>query len=353
MNINLRLRNIFYGGVILLLLWFIYIESRILTPFILAMIFAYIFNPLINFFQRKLHIPRSLSIIVVYILLIVSVTFAALIFTRSLLAESISIKQNFELFFRTLRHDVRSFPDWAQPYAYDYLDYFSKNPYTINSSPFPVFTKAFSGILGVFIFLFASFFFLKDSNTMISKLLEQIPHYHKDDIDNLLSRINGVLSSYLRGQMILIVSMIVMLMLCFTILGVKYGFTISILSALFEIVPVLGPIVSAILGTTLIIISGGIHNFDFSMMQSIIIILLIYYSTRLIQDYLIQPYVIGRATKLHPLVILFSVLAGEHLYGVLGVLLAVPVAATLKILFEFVNLKIQKVDFKKLRTKEL
>ncbi|MFI5265589.1 MAG: AI-2E family transporter, partial [Candidatus Levyibacteriota bacterium] len=59
-----------------------------------------------------------------------------------------------------------------------------------------------------------------------------------------------------------------------------------------------------------------------------------------IQDYAISPFVIGKATHLHPVVILFSVVAGEHLYGILGVILAVPVAASIKIIYSFVFDKI-------------
>lgn len=79
---------------------------------------------------------------------------------------------------------------------------------------------------------------------------------------------------------------------------------------------------------------------NLSLFQTIILTIVVFYAARMIQDYFITPYVIGRITKLHPLVILFSVLAGEHLYGILGVLLAVPIAATIKIIIEFISDKV-------------
>ena len=175
----------------------------------------------------------------------------------------------------------------------------------------------------------------KYDNIVLTHVLE-----HIDDPVSVLKRINDVLSSYLRGQLILIGSMVVMLFISFSILGVKYALTISLFSAVFEIVPFIGPVAAGAIGTFIIVISGGQINFYLSPAQVAIIVITIYYVSRQIQDYLLAPYVIGKATKLHPLIILFSVLAGERIYGIMGVLLAVPVAASIKIVYEFIFDKI-------------
>lgn len=343
MNVQIRIRTIFYSITVAAALLLLYTQRHILTPFIIAMVFAYVFNPLINFFLRKFKLPRTLSIILVYLLLIVSVVISAFLLTRSIVGESTSIARNMQFFTTSLKKGISESPYWLRPYLYDYLDYISNNQFlnTFIASPFPIFTKAFSGILGLFVFLFSAFFFLRDSQKMIDKVLTAVPVEYREDVVSLFRQMNTVLSSYLRGQMILIASMILMLFTAFTILGVRYAVTLSVLSALFEIVPIIGPIVASIIGTFVIVISGGVQNFPLNTVQSVIMILAIFYFTRQIQDYLIAPYVIGKATKLHPLVILFSVLAGEHIYGVLGVLLAVPVAASLKIIYIFVLTKLE------------
>jgi predicted PurR-regulated permease PerM len=64
-------------------------------------------------------------------------------------------------------------------------------------------------------------------------------------------------------------------------------------------------------------------------------VVIVYAVVRQLQDYLINPYVMGRITKLHPLVILFAVIAGEHIGGILGLILAVPIAGIIKIIFEY------------------
>lgn len=329
------MRNIVYlvtGG---LFLWFFLSFKAIFTPFILAMIFAYLFNPLIDFFARRLKFPRAASIVLVYIILIASTVIALTLVTQSILAESASISRNFDSFSRTLQKEVAGTPDFFRFFFAEYLTGFPKNQIPTTLS-FPLFTKAFSGAINLFIFLFAAFFFLKDGRKMINIFIKLFPQEHKDDISELIRKINTVLSAYLRGQIILIIAMMVMLYATFSVLGIKNAFTLSLMSAIFEIVPIIGPIVAGIIGTFVIVISGGIGNFQIPILQSIMLLFAVYAITRYIQDYAIAPFVIGKATHLHPLLILFSVIAGEHIYGILGVILAVPVAASIKIIYSFI-----------------
>lgn len=350
MNVNLRLRNILYVAIIGFFTWFLFVEKQILGPFIIAMIFAYIFNPLINFFAKYLKIPRSISIILVYVILIGSSIVIGTLFTRSILSETDNISKSVAAFINVVKRDVGNVPLWAQPYLSDYLDYLSKNNFFegLLASPFPFVSQAFFGILAFFVFLFSSFFFLKDGRKMVEKLMHHVPSEYKTDAQVLLKKINGVLSRYLRGQLILILSMVVMLYASLSFIGVKYALSISLFSALFEIVPFIGPVIAGVFAVLLVTVSGGISNFPFNTLQVVLLVLLVAFVARQIQDYVIAPFVIGKATKLHPLVILFSVLAGEHIYGILGVLLAVPVAAMIKILLEF---SFEKVNGKKLSSK--
>ena len=120
-----------------------------------------------------------------------------------------------------------------------------------------------------------------------------------------------------------------------SILGVRFALIVAIFSGIAEIVPLIGPIIAALVAVLVVLISGGQFNFSLGPVQASIIVVIIYFVVRQIQDYFIIPHVMGRITKLHPLIILFAVLAGGHSGGILGLLLAVPIAAVFKILFEF------------------
>lgn len=340
MNGSIRLRNIIYAATIVVILVFVFYNRAIFNPFLIAMIFAYVFNPLIDFFE-KLKFPRTLSILIVYVILIAS--FAGMIFliTQFILSESENISKNFDVFSKSLKSGVTGSPAILR-YAFgDFFDNFARTP-VAGSVSLPIFTRAFTEILNVFIFLFSAFFFLKDGRKMIKGAIELLPLEYRKDTEGMLDKINTVLAAYLRGQIILIVAMMIMLLVIFNILGIKNAITLSLMSSIFEIVPFIGPIVAAAIGTFVVIISGGFHNFQIPFLQTVLILLAIYAITRYIQDYGIAPFVISRATDLHPLIILFSVIIGEHLYGVIGVILAVPVAASIKIVYSFVFEKIRE-----------
>lgn len=332
---NLRPRLIFYSVVGLIILVFLYIQRDILTPFILAAIFAYIFNPLINLFSKTFKLPRSLSIILVYIILISSVLYIGNLLTRELLQESENIRQLILNYLSYLKSNINSLPPIIRPYVASYTEFPKIQLGTLGLSAFPVFTLALSGIFNFLVFVFSTFFFLKDNEKITNKFLLLVPSEKRVEVTALIKKINNVLSKYLRGQIILVISLAVMLFVGFSLLGIKNALTISILSAIAGIIPIIGTIAAIIVGTFVIVLSGGISVMQIGVLETILIVLGIYYGSQLIQDYLLSPFILGKAVKLHPLVILFAALAGGNIAGILGLILAVPIAATIKILLEF------------------
>ena len=337
---NLRPRLIFFTIVGLIILIFLYIQRDILTPFILAAIFAYIFNPLINLFSKVLKFPRALSIILVYVLLIFSVVYIGSLLTRELIRESENIRQIVLNYINYLKSNIGSLPPVIQPYISSYTEFPKLQIQALGLSAFPVFSFAFSGILNLLVFIFATFFFLKDNEKITNKLLLLIPQEERIEVGTLIKKINAVLSKYLRGQIILIISLAIILFAGFSFLGVKNALTISILSALAGIVPMIGTIAAIIIGTFVIFLSGGVHSFQLGVLETILAVVGVYYGAQLIQDYILSPFILGKAVRLHPLVILFAALAGGNIAGILGLILAVPIAATIKLILEFILDKI-------------
>ncbi|MCL5970240.1 MAG: AI-2E family transporter [Patescibacteria group bacterium] len=342
---TLKLRSIFFIITGLLLLWFLYIERAILTPFILAAIFAYIFNPLINLFSKIFKFPRTLSIILVYVMLVFSVLYIGSLLTRELLRESENIRQIVLNYISYLKSNIDSLPSAIQPYVASYTEFPKIQIQALGLSAFPVFSLAFSGILNLLVFIFATFFFLKDNEKITDKFLLLFSQEERIEMSALIKKINTVLSKYLRGQIILIISLAVILFASFSFLGIKNALTISILSALAGIVPMIGTITAIIIGTFVILLSGGLQNFQLGILETILVVVGVYYGAQLIQDYILSPFILGKAVRLHPLIILFAALAGGNLAGIIGLILAVPIAATIKIIFEFALDKINHRDY--------
>lgn len=331
---TIRLRTAFFVALGALIIWFLYIERAILTPFILAAIFAYLFNPVVNFFSNKIKLPRAVSIIIIYALIITVVIVGSISLTKRILDESSELTQFVTTLSKEANNQIAVLPDWAKPVVSDTLYSLEKTKILSSPSDLSFFPKAFSKILSVIIFLFSAFYFLKEGRMMKDKLLNFMPNKYKFEVEILLRKINTALGSYLRGQIFLVLLVSIVLFIALSILGVKFALILAIFSGFAEIVPIIGPIVAASVAG-IVAFTGGTSNFSLNPLQIAIIVVVTYTIVRQLQDYLVNPYIMGKITKLHPLVILFAVIAGEHIAGILGLILAVPIAGILRILLEF------------------
>jgi predicted PurR-regulated permease PerM len=331
---TLRLRSIFFVVVGLLALWFFYAERAILTPFILAAIFAYIFNPVVNFFSHHLRLPRALAVLIIYLAIVIVVAMASMAFSSRIVDESMELRHQATVITKTARTQINSLPDWLKPAITDTLSSFEKGSFISTPAVISFLPKALSQILSFIIFLFAAFYFLKEGRNMFDKLLNFVPNGYKIEVDILFRRVNSVLGGYLRGQVFLIVFVALALFIILTILGVKFALLLAVFSGFAEIVPIIGPILAASVAALAAYI-GGTSNVGLAPLQMALAVVVVYTVVRQIQDYLVNPFVMGKITKLHPLVILFSVIAGEHIAGIVGLILAVPIAAVIKIIFEY------------------
>jgi predicted PurR-regulated permease PerM len=331
---TLRLRSVFLIVVGLLLAWFLYLERAILTPFIAAAIFAYIFNPIVNFFSRHLKLPRALSVLIIYLAIVFIVAMAGLAFSGRIVEESMELKQEAATITKTAKNQINNLPDWLKPTVNDTLTSFEKGTFISYPKVISFVPQAFSRILSFIIFLFAAFYFLKEGRNMFDKMLNFVPNDYKVEVDILIRKINSVLGGYLRGQIFLIFFVALALFISLTILGVKFALILAVFSGFAEIVPIIGPIVAASVAALAAFIGGG-SNFGLAPLQMALAVVVVYAVVRQIQDYLINPYVMGKITKLHPLIILFAVIAGQHIAGIVGLILAVPIAGVIKIIFEY------------------
>ncbi len=331
---TIRLRTTFFIALAILIIWFLYIERAILTPFILAAIFAYLFNPVVNFFSNKIKLPRTISIIIIYVLIISVVVFSSITLTKRILDESYELTQSAKSLSLAAQQQIALLPDWIRPSVTDTIYSLEKTRLFTSASDLSFFPKAFSGIISLIIFLFSAFYFLKEGKVMKEKFLTFMPSEYKFEVEILLRKINTALSSYLRGQIFLVLLVSTVLFISLSALGVKFALILAIFSGFAEIVPIIGPIVAASVAAIVAFV-GGTSNFSLMPFQTAIAVVIIYTVVRQLQDYLVNPYIMGKITKLHPLIILFSVLAGEHIAGIVGLILAVPVAGIIRILLDF------------------
>jgi predicted PurR-regulated permease PerM len=263
--------------------------------------------------------------------------------TRQVTNESSELKSFINKIPETSESQINNLPSWIKPAGQQIFAFIEKPKSISSASVFTFFPRALMTVIGFFIFLFAGFYFLKDGGAMFKKFLDNIPGKYRNDVNFIFSRINNVLGGYLRGQVFMVFLVSLVLYLALSIVGVRFALILAIFSGFVEIIPIMGPIFAGLIAV-LITLSNGNLSFGLGPLQGAIIVALVYFVVRQIQDYFVAPAVMGRIVRLHPLIILFAVLAGQHIWGVLGVILAVPVAGIIRILLEFSLEKIGKSE---------
>lgn len=329
-----------------LLVYFLYLDWAIVKTFLIAGIFAYIFHPLIAFVSHKTKVSKGLSIFILYLAIIGVVSFVSSFLIGQLIREATELQSYAQSF--SLQNQILALPLWLRPFITDTLMSLQKTVVLTPASVYSAFPHVLSSFLSIFIFLFASFYLLKDGERMLSHSKAVIPQAYQADGDAIFTQINKALRGYLRGQIILILFVSVVMYIALLILGIKFALIIAIFSGFAEVIPIIGPITATAVAVTVSLITGA-NNFSLPPVTISIVIILVYFFIRHCQDYFVTPYVMGRITKVHPLIIFFAVLSGGHVFGVLGYILAVPVVAIVKILLLALLGKMQTDKQKKLQ----
>ncbi|HEY9712660.1 MAG TPA: AI-2E family transporter, partial [Chroococcales cyanobacterium] len=182
-------------------------------------------------------------------------------------------------------------------------------------------------LLAVLVTIVSSIYFMLDSQRVGKFFLRFVPEDRRVTVVNLSSQMNVMLSKYVSGQLLLIIIMSTIAFIFLSMFSLKYALLIAIISGVLEIIPVLGPLLAISLATIMAIAQLG-----FSVAWAVP---LCYWVARLVEDYFIVPNIVGHAVELHPLAVIFAVLVGETMAGALGMLIAIPVAASVKVILDF------------------
>jgi predicted PurR-regulated permease PerM len=326
------LRNFTLVTAILVGIIFLNSIHAVITPFILAAMLAYLFTPLVSWCQQKLKLPRLAAVAIVFIVLMAILSAVAVNVTMRIAEEQDDLALTYKKLNLYLIHQNNVLPAWAKPLLASVNGRMNFGTLFSPQRLWPYFSGALSGVGSLFVFLVATFYFMKDGSRFFESVLGFIMSETREKTDKITEEINTVLNSYLRGQMLLVILMSCLSLIALTILNVKYAFLLAIFTGIAEIVPLIGPVVAASVAALVSLLDNR-AMFSLTPAAEAVAILIIYFVLRQLEDQIVIPVVMGKATKLHPLLILFLVLIGGHIWGVFGMILAVPLAAVARVIF--------------------
>ena len=314
----------------LVVLW---LARDVLGPFVVGAVIAYAFGPPVTVAQRRTGWPRIAVVGVGYIVsLAIVIILAALLADQAVREFGTLATGGPDALATTLRSLVGadsinlagqtfSISEIAQA-AEDQIAGLFASP----GDALHLATEAGSFLLDSFLVVVVSFYLLLDGPRLLERMVLRVPDDRRDRLVAILERIHVTLGRWLRGQLLLIalVALAVYLILG-PILHVPHALAIGILTGILEILPLVGPIVATAIAAIFAFSSGGL--------TLAIIVVVIYFVLRQVEDQLVMPVVIGRIVHLHPVVTIFAVLVGLSAFGLLGGVLGVPVAAAAMVVF--------------------
>ena len=193
----------------------------------------------------------------------------------------------------------------------------------------------FSGITIAALVPFIAFLLLKEGKHLTRSLIEFVPNAYFELCLNLIHQINGQIGGYLRGLILATTIVGTLSVSGLMLVGLPYALPLGLLAGVANMIPFLGPIIGIVSSSIVALATGG----GFGMVGQVLVIFVI---IQLIDNILIQPIVLAKSVDLHPLTVLFVVLAGGELMGLLGMLIAVPMTGIIKVSVQAINQGIKR-----------
>lgn len=327
--------SLFQRALVFLALGFIIYQARsILTPFIVAAVLAYVLTPLVDILEERLHWRRGWVAGVMYLALLLFIVVIGFALAPLIQQETDMIRtQGNDIIRSTILQLLGTQPIDLLGFQIDPsvvaigIDRSLRSLLDEPRSAIDAAARAFETGLQVVASLLVLFYFLIDGRKIGAYPLRFLRRDQRAYVSSLALRIHATLLRYLQGQMLLVLLVSVIALIGFyVVFHLPFAIGLAVMTGFLEIIPVIGPAIAMI-----VVGSVGFAHGGFSLAISVVLFLWV---VRLVEDQFVMPQVIGHAVELHPVVTLFAVLVGGALGGILGSLLAVPVAAAIRLLLD-------------------
>ena len=187
--------------------------------------------------------------------------------------------------------------------------------------------------IGLLSILFITFFFIKDGDLILNKINNLLPQQIKNNFLDSVSKIKVLLSRYFIGISVQIFSLFVLYSIMLSIIGIKNALVIAFLCALLNIIPYIGPLISIVL-MVILTMTNYIDSILIKEMLSKVGYIFIGFSiVQLIDNFLIQPYIFSKSVKSHPLEVFIVIISSGILFGIIGLIIAIPLYTALKVIY--------------------
>ena len=325
---------LFKAGALLLALmaaaWILSYSGIVLTPLILAVVLSILLNPLVVMLERR-GMNRTAAVVLVMaalaLLLGAALKLLAPVIAREFRALS-GLVQNetpATLLVKMKALLLQHLPWLKNPgLITQVMDRAEKLLYSLLNQSIHILPSLIPVAIALVLIPFMTFFLLKDGRRLKKSFIQALPNRYFEMATSLLHKIDCQLGSYIRGQVLVSLCIGALSVTALAILRVPYFFLIGAAAGLANMIPYFGPIVGAIPAIILNVISKGRVGAALPVIAAFLLI-------RLIDDTLVSPNILGRSLKIHPLLVIIVIFTGGEMFGLMGLLLCIPVTGIIKV----------------------
>ena len=331
---------------VVLLCWFFYKIQSVLAYLVIAAVLALLGRPVVLFLRRRLKFPNTLAVVAT-MLFMLSIFLGILALLIPLVAEQ---SKNLSLL------DIEALKGDLNTLYIQTLEYFGASTGNVNNLLneskieenmlkgldlrfIPDFLNSIVNTLsnfsvGLFSVIFISFFFLKDSKLMQNGILTFVPNNKESNLVKSIDKINNLLARYFAGILLQLFILFVIYTISLFVVGVENAIVIAFLCALFNIIPYIGPIIGGV--TMIILTMTSFIDSDFStvILPKALYVFIGLTVGQLIDNFFSQPLIFSKSVKSHPLEIFLVIIIAGLLFGVVGMVIAVPGYTAIKVILK-------------------
>jgi predicted PurR-regulated permease PerM len=320
-------------ALVVLALYATYSIRRTLFVFVLAVFFSYMLAPLVR--RLRQHAPKRLShtasTAIIFGLLILAIAALLAVVVPPIVDQAARLSEQLpQLVHGSNVIDRLPLPDWLRPYRDRIVEFVRENLASGSAAAVPlarqvahVVILVAANMLFVVLIPILAFLMITDGATMRARYLQWAAgRVHAPFWRHLIDDLDLMLGRYMRALLVLSLAATVAYAIAFSVVGMPFGLLLAVVAGCLEVIPVAGPLAAAVFAMVVAALTG------FNHLWLLALFLVVY---RLFQDYVLNPILMSGGVAVPPLLVLFGLLAGEELGGIVGIFLAIPVLAVVRI----------------------
>jgi predicted PurR-regulated permease PerM len=346
------LRQLRVLAVAAVILWLVWRLGPILTPFVLGALLGWLGDPLADRLQRR-GLSRNVAVGLVFGGMVLVVVLGLLILVPLLERQIVTLIESGPAYRDWILQTA--LPWMEQKTGLDLVGWLDTARLTewvrthweqaggVAATVFGYLSRSgvamLAWVANIVLLPILTFYFLRDWDLLVERVASLVPRDHVGTVTRLARESNDVLGAFLRGQFVVMIALGVIYAIGLSLIGLKLGLLIGIIAGLISFIPYLG----ATTGVVLAVIAAVVQAQGFDL-QLLLLVGVVFTVGQLLESYVLTPRIVGDKIGLHPMAVIFAIMAGGQLFGFLGMLLALPVAAVANVLLRFAKERYRESD---------